>query len=46
MQDALRYNVMGSIKGFVKMIEDACADCLDLNSNFEWTHDLRSSSIL
>lgn len=46
MQDALRYNVMSSINGFVKMIEDACIDCLNLNPAFEWSDDLRSSSIL
>ncbi|VDM31966.1 unnamed protein product [Hydatigera taeniaeformis] len=46
MQDALRYNVMSSINGFVKMIEDACIDCRNLTPAFEWSDDLRSSSIL
>ncbi|VDD79452.1 unnamed protein product [Mesocestoides corti] len=45
MQDALRYNVMESIFGFVKIFEDACYDCLKLNSDFVWTNDLRTSNI-
>ncbi|VUZ49153.1 unnamed protein product, partial [Hymenolepis diminuta] len=46
MQDALRYNVFGSLNGFVNMIEDTCVDCLDLSKDYEWLDDLHSSRIL
>ncbi|KAM3174254.1 hypothetical protein ACTXT7_010920 [Hymenolepis weldensis] len=46
MQDALRYNVLGSLNGFVNMIEDTCVDCLDLSKDYEWLDDLHSSRIL
>ncbi|VDN16177.1 unnamed protein product [Dibothriocephalus latus] len=46
MQDALRYLVMDSIGGFVKMVEDACFTCIKLTNGYEWTNDLRTSSIL
>ncbi|BHF69813.1 Dynein heavy chain 1, axonemal [Sparganum proliferum] len=46
MQDALRYLVMDSIGGFVKMVEDACFTCIKLTNGYEWTNDLRTSSVL